>query len=477
MRGRDMIQRLLRISTIGIAVTTVALALTLISQPPHTARAATYVVTTTNDAGEGSLRQAITAANAARPGPNTITFTIPGTGPHRITLASPLPTITGNVHIHIDAGNADITISGNNAEGVLEPGHPLGIFTVANGAHLELSGTNFTLTDGLRGIYSSESTVSISGLTIRDNIASWVLENVTGNNGGGIDAIHSQIYIHDTIFINNFSDNWGGAISILSSTLHISGSLISHNDARVGGGIAIWGCNDCDWTGPSTVTITDSKISHNTSIRSGAGIFSVSGGLAIASSTILDNHAGSAGGGIYASDGSLVLIFDSSVISHNYARWGGGIYATSHESTGETIVEIRDSAITFNTSEPGSGSAIYNHNESTIIASNNWWGSPPNPFFSGRFGGHIDRITYAPFKTTAPSNSSFASGITFHRWDGRSYTSLESLLGTGNSAWITVHGEFLGYVIGAPAIVNTRFRNHFPGSSIPAGVIMLIVVE
>lgn len=49
-------------------------------------------VTTTNDAGAGSLRQAILDANAL--GGDVISFAIAGAGPHTITLASVLPSIT-----------------------------------------------------------------------------------------------------------------------------------------------------------------------------------------------------------------------------------------------------------------------------------------------------------------------------------------------------------------------------------------------
>ncbi|MBS1937907.1 MAG: HYR domain-containing protein, partial [Bacteroidetes bacterium] len=63
-----------------------------------TADAATFTVTSTNDAGAGSLRQAITSANGAA-GADTIVFNIAGAGLKTITLASPLPTLTGQVLI------------------------------------------------------------------------------------------------------------------------------------------------------------------------------------------------------------------------------------------------------------------------------------------------------------------------------------------------------------------------------------------
>lgn len=57
-----------------------------------------FTVTTTNDSGAGSLRQAILDANA-NPGADTIAFNIPGSGTRTIALTSPLPSITEAVTI------------------------------------------------------------------------------------------------------------------------------------------------------------------------------------------------------------------------------------------------------------------------------------------------------------------------------------------------------------------------------------------
>lgn len=53
----------------------------------------TIVVDRTDDAGPGTLRQALLDANAG-PGPNAIAFAFPGPGPFTIALQSPLPPIT-----------------------------------------------------------------------------------------------------------------------------------------------------------------------------------------------------------------------------------------------------------------------------------------------------------------------------------------------------------------------------------------------
>ena len=57
---------------------------------------ATFTVINTNDAGAGSLRQAILSANS-NPGADNISFNIPGGAPQTITPLSPLPAITGPV--------------------------------------------------------------------------------------------------------------------------------------------------------------------------------------------------------------------------------------------------------------------------------------------------------------------------------------------------------------------------------------------
>ncbi|MFN2509424.1 MAG: hypothetical protein ABR589_11705, partial [Chthoniobacterales bacterium] len=59
---------------------------------------AALTVTNTNDTGNGSLRQAITDANATA-ALDTITFDIPGAGVHTINLLSALPTVTAPVFL------------------------------------------------------------------------------------------------------------------------------------------------------------------------------------------------------------------------------------------------------------------------------------------------------------------------------------------------------------------------------------------
>ena len=77
-----------RLSCIGNLVLGVLGVLAAAASP-----AGTFNVTNVNDSGAGSLRQAITDANA-NAGADTIAFNIAGSGVHTIVLATPLPNIT-----------------------------------------------------------------------------------------------------------------------------------------------------------------------------------------------------------------------------------------------------------------------------------------------------------------------------------------------------------------------------------------------
>src|SRR5262245_48602467 len=65
---------------------------------PRSASGAQFVVTTTADSGAGSLRQAINDANNTA-GLDSISFAIPGAGPHTISPTMGLPDITEPVRI------------------------------------------------------------------------------------------------------------------------------------------------------------------------------------------------------------------------------------------------------------------------------------------------------------------------------------------------------------------------------------------
>jgi hypothetical protein len=86
------------VEEISMSVSSRFLAIVLLTLAAAPARAATFDVTNTADAGVGSLRQAIVDANAGAL-PDRIHFAIAGDGPHVITPLSPLPALTDTTSI------------------------------------------------------------------------------------------------------------------------------------------------------------------------------------------------------------------------------------------------------------------------------------------------------------------------------------------------------------------------------------------
>ncbi|MBN2005513.1 MAG: DUF11 domain-containing protein [Anaerolineae bacterium] len=242
----------------------------LAAMPPRMARAGTIVVITDNDSGAGSLRAAIASAMSG----DTIVFE----GDYSIYLSSPL-TITK--HLTIDAGDRIIKLSGDTGN---DGSRNVRIFSVAPDTMLTLSHLSVvsgTASNGLGGGIYSEGDLTLQDCVLSDNFAS--------NAGGGV-----------------YND--GGVLIVQSSTF-------SNNHAGQGGGIS-------NQNG-GTVTITHSTFIANNASAHGAAIFNANI-LTLQNSTLTDNDAMTAGGGIYDSGGAVTL--QNSTIAYNKAPSGSAIY-------------------------------------------------------------------------------------------------------------------------------------------------------
>lgn len=113
-------------------------------------RGETFTVTTLNDSGPGSLRQAITAANDT-PGPNTIRFDVRGT----IAPASPLPALDDMTGGTIISGRGSVTLDGS------------GLSDVGNGL-VVVSADN--VIEGLSVVHFPEHGIEITGPKAVNNI-------------------------------------------------------------------------------------------------------------------------------------------------------------------------------------------------------------------------------------------------------------------------------------------------------------------
>src|SRR5262245_43382727 len=197
---------------------------------------AVFTVLNNNDAGAGSLRAALTSANATAVA-DTIDFdaTFFST-PRTITLATVLPTISQDVSI-VGPGASNLTITANNVAGNRD-------FLVSiDGKIGNVSLSGMTLSGGrapadqIGGAIFTDEALTITNCVISGNTAA---------AGAGVGtATYGLLTIRNSTISGNtasgvLSTPIGGGVFIGQfGSLKISDSTIAGNSAAIGGGIAL----------------------------------------------------------------------------------------------------------------------------------------------------------------------------------------------------------------------------------------------
>lgn len=283
------------------------------------AQATSYFVINLNDAGTGSLREAITSANAdasaTDAAPHIISFDIFNGG--TISLAASLPAL--NNHITIYGQAEQITISGGT---------------------------------GIRGfLINAGKTVLINNLIICNG-------KLTNEFGGGISNAGDLTLEYCTITANNISgaSSQGGGISNSGSgTINMTNCTVSDNiSTNTGGGIVNYG----------SLNIVNSTIANNNGLD-GGGIASYNG-LIMINCTVTSNS----GGGIYYVPGSGTVALLNTISVGSAA--GNDVYTSSAATliSGYGLYGTVGASVTFNGSSNTTGStksAVFGTN---VLANN-----------------------------------------------------------------------------------------------------------
>lgn len=289
-----------------------ATAAVLVLAPAAAARADTFAVQNTNDAGAGSLRQAVTDANAAAGGPSDLVDATGVSG--QIALGSALPALTGGFEIR-GPGASVLTVRRDTAAAT-----SFRILTVNAGADITVSG--LTIARGLTaGIETGGGILNSGKLTM---LRSAVSGN-SGYTGGGIrNADDGELTVQDSTVSGNTAraDTPGGesGAGILNDdgTVTVINSTVSGNMAGTGRGGGI--TNSALSMGDSSVVnVTNSTIAANEG--DGANLFNQSNFVGAAILTIRGtlvsnphagaNNCGSAGAAGFSSQGYNLADDDS----------------------------------------------------------------------------------------------------------------------------------------------------------------------
>lgn len=266
-----------------------------------------------------------------------------------------------------DSSSATVTDSSTaNSQGY-------GVYLTSN-ADSTLTATNVTSTGSATSGFFLQST-DAAALTLRSSLAQdssdsgvWI-EKV--GNRSSLDLVNVQSLDNDGV------SGAGVAVREVSagSTVTISNSTITGNTSSDdGGGVHIRGVVD----DASSVTVSDSTITGNTAADFGGGLYldGIGGGarstakVTIVRTTVDGNTASGYGAGIAISDPAEEtndepkVLIESSTISNNTTPAGGGGLYLGQSGASAAVVQLLNSTVTGNLAQ--GGGAVYSEGNQSV---------------------------------------------------------------------------------------------------------------
>ena len=229
------------------------------------------------------------------------------------------------------------------------------VFLVIPGGEDAVELKHLTITGGSAidggGIYSC-GTLAVTDCTL--------LENVAGNNGGGIyNDSDSTLTVTNGTLSRNVAGNNGGGIHNLDGTLTMTSSLLLGNVAKHGGGVRNYG---------GTLSVANSVFSGNSAENRGGAIDSYGGTLTFTNSTFAGNVAGE-GGAVRSYYSTLTL--HNAIVAENAAQYAPDVCCYPRYSA---VLTGSHNLIGVNTGQ----SAIRDGIDGNIVGTST---SPVNPLF------------------------------------------------------------------------------------------------
>ncbi len=309
---------------------------------------------------EAALRQAFTCVNVAGPGNYTITLSAD------ISFTQPLLPLHNPIvgAVLIEGKGHTLDARGN--------GRVLTLTTIPN-----LTLRNVTLTGGK--VSAGDASPNGGGIAFdcdRDIRCNWTLINTTVRDnqaeaGGGIDYYCSAggggaLLIQDSVLRHNQATSVGGGLVYWTDedsqacSVTLNRTVVAENQAQDGGGLRIL---------RPRVTISDSTIRNNRATGAGGGIMArISDGyidMTVLRSTISGNQAGVSGGGAYldSPNQTFDIRFVNSTFSGNSVTNGngGGLYLA--ETEGSLQIALVNSTVAQNSAGQGGGVHIFDRAE------------------------------------------------------------------------------------------------------------------
>jgi|GEM_PF-392566 len=265
---------------------------------------------------------------------------------------------------------SDTTFTGNTANragGAIEDQAGVGLTTIIT--RVDFSNNQAGVPVAGPGNGGAIHITGPSDMVIQDGL---VDGNFAAREGGGFWNGSGTMTVNRTIFTNNEAagvgaNDGGGALFNNGGTLVVNDALLDGNTATgtagSGGGLFSTG---------GAVTLTDTRILNNTSMRAGGGIEVVDGLMNLVDVELSFNTTASApgnGGGLHVTgtNGTVVTITDGRVEGNTAAREGGGLWGQRGSILNVTGTDILGNIAQGAAADDGGGGLFNNGGTMTII--------------------------------------------------------------------------------------------------------------
>jgi hypothetical protein len=407
-----------------------------------TTNAAIYTVTTTADSGPGSLRQAMTDANATAAIADEIHFNIAGAGPHVINALTPLPSVTSSLTIDgfTQSGASANTLS--PSEGGLDtvlkisltgPGVTNAlVLAPANGVVMTVQGLNiYGCGICLRGS-------DVAGTSQIQSFGNFLCTNINGDaafdttaSTTGIRGATPMVIGGELPWQRNLISGCKGTAVLIAANADVRGNLIGTDRT---GTLALGNGSSNNWPGLfitnvlATITIggtnTNARNLVSGNSRSGIAVSRAAGAGAYAGVKIHGNYIGTDWRGVFPVPNGYTTL--------PQAGFGGGIRISGGGITDTTPLIIGGFL-------PGEGNLIAFNNGSGITTADVSPGTSPGSAFESRgnaihsnsFGGATN-IDLGAFGRTANDVGDPDTGTN----DGQNYPEILSATEQGGIATV-----------------------------------------
>jgi uncharacterized repeat protein (TIGR01451 family) len=384
------------------------------------ATGATFTVTTLNDSGAGSLRDAITQANLS-PGLDTIDVTVSGT----LALTSGQLNITDDLTIN-GPGTSSLTIDAGNTSGIFYAASS----PPYNTTPVALTVNQLTLTNAHS--HDVPAIRLVNGTLAADHV------NITGSysyQAGAVQTSGASVALTNVTISGCSSVDGGGAVYVVGGSLALTAVNIS-------GGYAYYGAGAIRARNGATITGTGVTIS-SCNAKYGAGAIGTDGGSLTLDQSSVTGTNGYYGGAIGA-DQTNVALTHVTVSGCSSTGDGGAInlyygnLSLDHCTISGNTAGFSGGGIYFYPQSLPAANTLYITN--STISNNTCLGNPEPNFYNLQFGdgGGLLAFNYAPLylKNVTFSGNTAAEnggGLEVFPLDGGSATILNCIIQNNTS--------------------------------------------